>query len=162
MDYAKKNELYLTRYISFQKGFKKSLEIAILLLTSTGLLTWLDANKQVTTLTKWSIGLSIVLQLAQLLLDKVVANEEHIDDLRHLKKLWVEYFDKLEHIHFSIFHDNMTDKEAFDRYMATKPFRQNIEDLDSDIKIWGLFFITNKSNNLTKQYMSRYYGENEQ
>ncbi len=162
MDYAKKNEIYLTHYISFQKGFKKALEIAVLVLTSTGLLSWLEASKQVTTLTKWSIGISIVLQLAQLLLDKVVANDEYIDDLRHLKKLWVEHFDRLENIHLSMTHDDLTDKESLKLYKETKPFLQLIEDLDSDLKIWTWFFIDNKANKLTKQYMNKYYGENEQ
>lgn len=77
MYYAKKNDEFISIYISFLKSTKKFFEITILLLTSSGFITWISTKNTNSILIGISIGLASFLQLLELLQDKLIANDEY-------------------------------------------------------------------------------------
>ena len=158
MYYAKKNDEFISIYISFLKSTKKFFEITILLLTSSGFITWISTKNTNSILIGVSVGLASFLQLLELLQDKLIANDEYIDDVIDLRKNWIIYFDKLEKIWLDLNQKRIDDIEASDAFLELKKIKLSIEQTDSNIKLWEPFFLKHKADKLTNNYMTRYNG----
>jgi hypothetical protein len=158
MYYAKKNDEFISIYISFLKSTKKFFEITILLLTSSGFLTWISTKNTNSILIGVSIGLASFLQILELVQDKLIANDEYIDDVIELRKQWILYFDKLEKVWLDLNHKRIDEIKASDIFSKLKPLKQSIENKDSDIKLWEFFFLKRKADELTNNFMTRYNG----
>ena len=158
MYYAKKNDEFISIYISFLKSTKKYFEITILLLTSSGFITWISTKNTNSILIGVSIGLASFLQLLELVQDKLIANDEYIDDVIELRKNWIIYFNKLEKIWLDLNQKRIDDIKASDEFLELKPLKLSIEQADSDIKLWELFFLKRKADKLTNNFMTRYNG----
>jgi hypothetical protein len=158
MYYAKKNDEFISIYISFLKSTKKFFEITILLLTASGFLTWISTKNTNSLLIGLSIGLATFLKLLELMQDKLIANDEYIDDVIELRKNWIIYFDKLEKVWFDLNQKRIDDNKASDIFSELKTLKLSIEQADSDIKLWNFFFLNRKADKLTNNYMTRYNG----
>ena len=158
MYYAKKNDEFISIYISFLKSTKKFFEITILLLTSSGFITWISTKSTSSILIGLSIGLALFLQLLGLVQDKLIANDEYIDDVIELRKNWIIYFDKLEKIWLDLNQKRIDDNKASDTFSELKTFKLLIEQADSDIKLWNFSFLNRKADRLTNNFMTRYNG----
>lgn len=158
MCYAKKNDEYITIYISFQKSLKKFFEMITLILTSSGFIAWLSTKNTNSIIVGISIGLAAFVQLLQLLQDKVIVSDEYINDVIALRKRWISHFDKLEKLWLDLEHEKVDDIAASDIFLELKIEKMSIEEADSGIKIWKIFFLDKNANELTNNYMTRYYG----
>ena len=157
MYYAKKNEEFISIYISLLRTTRKFIDLSTYFFTATGIIAWFSENKE----NKFYIGLSLALlafiQIVDIIQTKFVASDEYIDDVRELKTNWIMYFDKLEKIWFDINIKKIENSIIVDSFLEIKPMKQSIEELDSDIKLWQIPFITKKANILTTNFMKRYY-----
>ena len=158
MYYAKKNDEFISIYISFLKSTKKFFEITILLLTTSGFLTWISTKNTNSIFIGISVGLATFLKLLELVQDKMIANDEYIDDVIELRKNWIIYFDKLEKIWLDLNQKRIDDNKASDTFSELKPLKLSIEQADSDIKLWSFFFLNRKADRLTNSFMTRYNG----
>jgi len=157
MYYAKKNEEFISAYISFLRTTRKFIDFFTLLFTTTGIISWFSENNESMIFTGISLFLVGFLQVVDIIQTKFVASDEYIDDVRQLKKNWTSYFDSLEKIWFDINIKKIENSIIVDSFLEIKPIKQSIEDLDSDIKLWQIPFITKKTNILTTNFMKRYY-----
>lgn len=157
MYYAKKNIEFLSIYISFIRTTRKYIDFFTLLFTTTGIISWFSENNENLIFTGISLFLAAFLQVVDIIQTKFVASDEYIDDIRQLKAKWITYFDTLEKIWFDIRIKKIESSIIADLFIETKPLKQSIEDIDSDIKLWQLSFITKKANILTNNFMRRYY-----
>ena len=128
-----------------------------LLFTTTGIISWFSENNENLIFTGISLFLAAFLQVVDIIQTKFVASDEYIDNVRQLKAKWITYFDTLEKIWFDIRIKKIESSIIADLFIETKPLKQSIEDIDSDIKLWQLSFITKKANILTNNFMRRYY-----
>ena len=157
MYYAKKNIEFLSIYISFIRTTRKYIDLFTLLFTTTGIISWFSENNENLIFTGISLFLAAFLQVVNIIQTKFVASDEYIDNVRQLKAKWITYFDTLEKIWFDIRIKKIESSIIADLFIETKPLKQSIEDIDSDIKLWQLSFITKKANILTNNFMRRYY-----
>ena len=157
MYYAKKNIEFLSIYISFIRRTRKYIDLFTLLFTTTGIISWFSENNENLIFTGISLFLAAFLQVVDIIQTKFVASDEYIDNVRQLKAKWITYFDTLEKIWFDIRIKKIESSIIADLFIETKPLKQSIEDIDSDIKLWQLSFITKKANILTNNFMRRYY-----
>ncbi len=157
MYYAKKNIEFLSIYISFIRTTRKYIDLFTLLFTTTGIISWFSENNENLIFTGISLFLAAFLQVVDIIQTKFVASDEYIDNVRQLKAKWITYFDTLEKIWFDIRIKKIESSIIADLFIETKPLKQSIEDIDSDIKLWQLSFITKKANILTNNFMRRYY-----
>lgn len=157
MYYAKKNEEFISVYISFLRTTRKFIDFFTLLFTTTGIISWFSENNESMIFTGISLFLVGFLQVVDIIQTKFVASDEYIDDVRQLKKNWTSYFDNLEKIWFDINIKKIENSIIVDSFLEIKPMKQSIEELDSDIKLWQIPFITKKANILTTNFMKRYY-----
>ena len=149
MYYAKKNIEFLSIYISFIRTTRKYIDLFTLLFTTTGIISWFSENNENLIFTGISLFLAAFLQVVDIIQTKFVASDEYIDNVRQLKAKWITYFDTLEKIWFDIRIKKIESSIIADLFIETKPLKQSIEDIDSDIKLWQLSFITKKTNILT-------------
>lgn len=157
MYYAKKNEEYIVLYLSFLRSTKKYIDFLILIFTSTGVLSWISKNEESKLIMGFSLFLVGVLQVIEIIQTKFIASDEYIDNIRGLKSKWTTYFDDLENIWIDTKVNKINNSESADSFQKLKPFRQSIEDIDSDIKIWKIFFLNKKADLQTTNFMKRYY-----
>ena len=157
MYYAKKNIEFLSIYISFIRTTRKYIDLFTLLFTTTGIISWFSENNENLIFTGISLFLAAFLQVVDIIQTKFVASDEYIDNVRQLKAKWITYFDTLEKIWFDIRIKKIESSIIADLFIETKTLKQSIEDIDSDIKLWQLSFITKKANILTNNFMRRYY-----
>ncbi len=155
LEYAKKNEYYITEYIAFIKAVKKWAEIIVLLLVTSGLAAWLSTQD-----TKWAVASSIVsvlAKIAELVVEKFVANDEYVQDLADLKKDWLRHFHVVEKIWLEWYIEGKEEVDILQYYLSEiVPNKASLEEKDSEIKIWRFFFLNNKSDKRTELAMNVY------
>lgn len=157
MYYAKKNEEFISIYISFLRTTRKFIDFFTLLFTTTGIISWFSENNESMIFTGISLFLVGFLQIVDIIQTKFVASDEYIDDVRQLKTKWITYFDSLEKIWFDINIKKIDNSIIVDYFLEIKPIKQNLEDLDSDIKLWKIPFINKRADILTTNFMNSYY-----
>ncbi len=157
MYYAKKNEEYIVLYLSFLRSTKKYIDFFILIFTSTGVISWISDNKESKIIMAFSLFTVGVLQVIEIIQTKFVASDEYIDNIRALKAKWTTYFDDLENILIDTKVNKINNTESANSFQKLKPFRQSIEDIDSDLKIWNIFFLNKKADLITTNFMKRYH-----
>ena len=157
MYYAKKNEEYIISYISFLKSTKKYIDFFILIFTSTGVISWMSENEHSKIVVGFCLFAVGILQVIEIIQTKFIASDEYIDNLRDLKSRWTTYFDDLENIWIDMKVNKINNIESANIFQSLKPYRQSIENIDSDIKIWKIFHINKKTDLLTTKFMKRYY-----
>lgn len=157
MYYAKKNEEYITLYISFLKSIKKYIDLIIIIFTSTGVLSWFSENKE----SKIIMGVCLVIvgifQSIEIIQTKFIASDEYIDDAIDLKLQWIAYFNKLEKLLLDTKINKTDNSTILSSYNRLKSLKQSIEKKDSDIKLWRIHIINKKADLRTNNFMYRYY-----
>jgi hypothetical protein len=157
MYYAKKNEEYIVLYISFIKSTKKYIDFSTLIFSSLGVASWLSDKDGSKIIMGISLVLVAVLQVIEIIQIKFIASDEYIDDIRDLKSKWSMYFNDLEDILIDIKVNKVDDKTSASSFQKLKPLKQEIEHIDSDIKIWNRKKINTKADLLTNNFMKRYH-----
>jgi hypothetical protein len=155
LNYSKKYELFLTEYIAFIKGSKKYAEIATLVFSSSGLVSWISTKD-----TKWlaiSSVVSVAAKVAELFVDKLIANDEYVQDLAEFKTEWLAHFYKVEKI-FLQWHLGEAASDCVLNYYfdVIVPSRQLLEKKDAEIKIWRFPHLNWISDKRTNKSMSIY------
>jgi hypothetical protein len=154
---AKKNEEYIVLYISLIKSIKKYIDFSTLIFSSLGVVSWLSDKEGSKLIMGLSLILVAILQIIEIIQIKFIASDEYIDDIRELKSKWTTYFNDLEDILIDIKVEKINNKTSAVSFQKLKPFKQSIEHIDSDIKIWILPRLNKKADLLTTNFMKRYY-----
>ena len=158
MYYAKKNEEYIALYISFIKSTKKYIDFSTLIFSSLGVASWLSDKDGSKIIMGISLVLVAVLQVIEIIQIKFIASDEYIDDLRDLKSKWTKYFSDLENIFIDSKVNKIDEKTSANLFKKLKPLKIEIENIDSDIKIWIINKLNKKADILSNNFMKRYYG----
>jgi hypothetical protein len=154
---AKKNEIYITQYLSFLKSVKKILEIATILLTSTGFISWLADKGSVWT--GISAGLATTVKLIELIQDKLIANDEYIENVAILGDNWHNYSSELDSLWIDYMVDKVDDKQASEIFKKLKRRKKEVMKTGGRIKVWVFWTVNDSSDEETTNYMKRYLNQ---
>ncbi len=153
---SKKNEMYLTAYINFIKSCKKWVEITSLLLSTSGIAAWFSTkNAQWAALTS---SMSVGVKLSELFFEKMIANEDHVQDLVELKNSWLTYFYETEKIWLKWHSAQLTEAEVLQLYSDKLiGMRSKLEERNSAMKIWKVYHLTKQSDAQSVRAMDQYF-----
>lgn len=151
---VKKHTVYLIKYIYFLKSVKKFFELTTIALTSSGFIVWLSDKGSVWT--GVSAGLATGVKLLELIQDKLIANDEYMEDVAELRDKWCDYFNELESLWIGYRVGTFNEKQASDQFGSFKKVKADIDKSDARIKIWIIWTVNRKSNTETTNYMKRY------
>ena len=157
MYYVKKNEEYITLYISFLKSIKKAIDFIVLIATSTGIVSWTLNSQENKVIVGISLFIAGIFQVIEIIQTKFIASDEYLDNVIELKLQWAIYFDKLEKQLLDIIIDKKDNSIILKSYNKLNPLKQTIVKKDGEIKLWIIEFLNKKANILTNNFMKRYY-----
>lgn len=150
----KYGEIYLSKYIGFQRTLKKSFKIMTLVVSLSGILSWKYFENYV-----WVAFILIaIIQLLLLVENQIIRSDKEIEEISKLKMLYTKYFNRLE-ILWDKYHSNqMNEKKAMKKYFE---LRQNdwevIEELDCKLNIKHYKRFKNYTETETNHYLNKYH-----
>ena len=151
---VKKHTVYLIKYISFLKSVKKFFELTTIALTSTGFIAWLSDKGSLWT--GISAGLATGIKLLELIQDKLIANDEYMEDVAELRDKWCNYLSELESLWIGYQVKTFNEAQASEKFRSFKKIKADIDKSDARIKIWIIWLVNKKSDMETTNYMKRY------
>ena len=153
---AKKQDIYLNKYVSFHRTVKKVVSMATIIFSSTGLISWLTTNGN-SLFTGIALSLSVISKLIELFQSQIIASDEYLSDVSELRMLCIDYYNHVQSIFIDLRIKKTDQHTAWERYGQHINLKNKIEEKLGNTKIW-IFNYINKSSNLeTTNYMARYY-----
>lgn len=150
---CKKHDIYLNKYISFHKAVKKIISIVTIVLTSTGIISFLEKWQY----TEVVLILSFLSKSLELLQSHIIANDEYLNDIHEIRSKWIEKYFKLEIIFLDFSFGNISEIESLERYKLLKPLEKEISDKMGNIKIWEFWYMNRVSNKYSNLLMKKYH-----
>ena len=150
----KYGEIYLTKYLSFQKSLKKTFNILTLVLSVSGIFGWKYFEEYA-----WiAFFLIAIMQLFSLIENQLIRTDNEIDDILRLRMLYSKYFNQIERIWMMVESDQISQKESIAKFLDLRDSDWLVlEELDNklDIKQWG--FIESKTQIETNIYIKKHH-----
>jgi hypothetical protein len=151
--HAKFGEIYLAKYISQQKSFRKWFKILTLIFSTSGILGW----------TIWeyapiiACGLIGITQLINLIENQLFFTDEEFDNVSNLRIKYINYFNKLEKLWVNYKLNKFNDDEAADHFFKLREIGADIEVSDNKLHIKEKDTLFNKADKQTREYFSQYH-----
>ena len=150
----KYGEIYLSKYIGFQRTLKKFFKIMTLLVSLSGILSWKYFENYV-----WvAFVLIAVVQLFLLVENQIIRSDKEIEEISELKMLYTKYFNKLEILWDKHQSEQINSKKAMKQYFE---LRQNdweiIGELDCKLNIKHYKRMKNYTETETNHYLNKYH-----
>lgn len=151
---VKYGEIYLTKYLAFQRTLKKSFQIMTLVVSASGILGWKYFEEYA-----WIAFMMIMLmQLLLLIENQLIRSDKEIEDVSNLRMMYTKYFIKLEHLWSGFYISRIDEDEAIDRYYKLrKNDWEKIEELDCKLSIKRYKYLMDKAELETNQYLNKYH-----
>mgnify|MGYP006924544350 CR=1 FL=1 len=154
MTNIKYGEIYLTKYLGFQRTLKKGFQILTLLVSLSGVLGWKYFEDYV-----WIAFILIaVVQLLLLIENQIIRSDKEIEEISNLRMMYTRYFNKLEILWTKHHYDQIKDKKAMEQYFELRQTDwENIEELDCKLNIKRYKRMRNHTEIETNHYLNKYH-----
>ena len=150
----KYGEIYLTKYLSLQKLFKKIFKIITLILSLSGVLGWKIFKPYV-----WIILIIIaVMQLLSLIQNELIRSDVEIGEISQLRMKYTRYLNKIERLWSELQSGQINEQIALNNfYKLRESDWESIEELDCklDIKQWKR--MKDKTEIEANNYLNQYH-----
>ena len=147
-------EVYLTKYIGFQRTLKKYFQIMTLIVSLNGILSWKYFEGYV-----WVAFILIaIVQLLLLIENQIIRSDKEIEEISKLRMMYTRYFNKLEILWDKHQSDQINEKKAMKQYFELRQNDwENIEELDCKLNI-KRYKKTEKYTEIeTNHYLNKYH-----
>jgi|SRR5690606_4460177 len=150
----KYGEIYLSKYLGFQRTLKKTFNIITLILSISGILGWKFFEDYA-----WiAFVLIAIMQLFNLIENEIVRSDKEVAEISKLKMQYTKYFHKQEMLWTEYHFDRITEKKATDKYFKLrKDYWVSIEKLDSKLNIKRYKRMMRKTEKETNHYLNKYH-----
>ncbi len=150
----KYGEIYLTKYLSRQRTFKKIFTIMTLLISVSGILGWKYFEDYA-----WIAFILIsIMQLFTLIENQLIRSDKEIEEMSNLRLMYTKYFNKLEHLFIEYKFNRIAEEDATNQFFELrKTDWEKIEELDCKLDIKIFKSLMDKSDIETNQYINRYH-----
>lgn len=150
----KYGEVYLSKYLNFQRTLKKTFQILTLLVSFSGILSWKYFENYV-----WiAFALIAIVQLLLLIENQIIRSDKDIEEIGRLRMMYTKYFNKLEKLWTNYQYSRVAEIKGLDEYFE---FRQNdweqIEEIDTKLNIKRYKWLMNKTEIETNNYLNKYH-----
>lgn len=154
MTNIKFGEIYLTKYLGFQRSLKKGFQIMTLIVSLSGILGWKYFEDYV-----WIAFILIaIVQLLLLIENQIIRSDKEIEEISNLRMMYTRYFNKLEILWTKYQYDQIKDKKALKQYFELRQFDwENIEELDCKLNIKRYKKMQNHTEIETNNYLNKYH-----
>jgi len=154
MTNIKYGEIYLTKYLGFQRTLKKGFQILTLLVSLSGIIGWKYFEDYV-----WIAFILIaIVQLLLLIENQIIRSDKEIEEISNLRMMYTRYFNKLEILWTKHQYDQIKDKKAMDQYFELRQTDwENIEELDCKLNIKRYKKMRNHTEIETNHYLNKYH-----
>ncbi|MGM5471422.1 hypothetical protein ACS386_14175 [Flavobacteriaceae bacterium LMO-SS05] len=154
MTNIKYGEIYLTKYLGFQRTLKKGFQILTLLVSLSGVLGWKYFEDYV-----WIAFILIaVVQLLLLIENQIIRSDKEIEEISNLRMMYTRYFNKLEILWTKHHYNQIKDKKAMEQYFELRQTDwENIEELDCKLNIKRYKRMRNHTEIETNHYLNKYH-----
>ena len=147
----KYGEVYLSKYLNFQRTLKKTFQILTLLVSFSGILSWKYFENYV-----WiAFALIAIVQLLLLIENQIIRSDKDIEEIGRLRMMYTKYFNKLW---TNYQYSRVAEIKGLDEYFE---FRQNdweqIEEIDTKLNIKRYKWLMNKTEIETNNYLNKYH-----
>lgn len=150
----KYGEIYLTKYISRQRTFKKIFTIMTLTISVSGVLGWKYFENYA-----WIAFILIsIMQLFTLIENQLIRSDKEIEEISNLRIMYTKYFNKLEPLFIEYKFNRITEEDATSQFFELrKTDWEKIEELDCKLDIKRFNRLMNKTDIETNQYINKYH-----
>jgi hypothetical protein len=147
-------EIYLSKYLSRQRSFKKCFQVITLIVSFSGILSWSYFEKYV-----WvAFVLIAVMQLILLVENQIIRSDKEIEEISNLRMMYTRYFNKLEPLWNKTQYKQIGDNKAMEKYFTfQKKEWLKIEELDCKLDIKRHKKMENKTEIETNNYLNKYH-----
>ncbi|MCK0137237.1 hypothetical protein [Arenibacter sp. S6351L] len=150
----KYGEVYLSKYLNFQRTLKKTFQILTLLVSFSGILSWKYFENYV-----WiAFALIAIVQLLLLIENQIIRSDKDIEEIGRLRMMYTKYFNKLEKLWTNYQYRRVAEIKGLDEYFE---FRQSdweeIEEIDTKLNIKRYKWLMNKTEIETNNYLNKYH-----
>lgn len=151
---VKYGEVYLSKYLNFQRTMKKTFQILTLVVSISGILSWKYFENYV-----WiAFALIAVLQLLLLIENQIIRSDKEIEEIARFRMLYTKYFNKLEKLWTKYQYKRISEEKGLDKYFK---FRQTdweqIEKVDTKLNIKRYMWLMRKTEFETNNYLNKYH-----
>lgn len=150
----KYGEVYLSKYLNFQRTLKKTFQILTLLVSLSGILSWKYFENYV-----WiAFALIALVQLLLLIENQIIRSDKEIEEIARLRMMYTKYFNKLEKLWTKHQYSRISENKGLDKYFD---FRQSdweqIEEIDTKLNIKRYKWLIKKTEIETNNYLNKYH-----
>lgn len=152
--HIKYGEIYLTKYLAYQKRLKKIFQIVALIVSMSGILSWKFFEEYV-----WIAFLLIaIIQLVLLVEDVILRADKEIEQIAELRMMYTKYFFKLELLWSNYEYKRDEEINCIDKYfdLRQRDWRR-IEELDTKLNIKSYTWLMKKAEIDTMNYLNNYH-----
>lgn len=150
----KYGEIYLSKYLSFQRTLKKIFNIMTLVLSVSGIIGWKYFEDYA-----WiAFAIIAVMQLFTLIENEIIRSDKEIEEISSLRMEYVKYLNKLEELWTKCQYDEIKDKTASKKYFKLrKIYWEKIEQIDSKLNIKRYKRMMQRTEKETNHYLNKYH-----
>ena len=154
MTNIKYGEIYLTKYLGFQRTLKRIFQILTLLVSLSGILGWKYFEDYV-----WIAFILIaIVQLLLLIENQIIRSNKEIEEISNLRMMYTRYFNKLERLWTKYQYNQIKDKKATNKYFELRQSDwENIEELDCKLNIKRYKRLMKNTEIETNHYLNKYH-----
>lgn len=150
----KYGEVYLSKYLNFQRTLKKTFQILTLLVSLSGILSWKYFENYV-----WiAFALIAIVQLLLLIENQIIRSDKEIEEIARLRMMYTKYFNKLEKLWTKYQYSRIKEEKGLDKYFD---YRQSdweqIEEIDTKLNIKRYKWLMKKTEIETNNYLTKYH-----
>lgn len=150
----KYGEIYLSKYLGFQRTLKKSFNIMTLVLSISGIFGWKYFENYA-----WVAFILIsIMQLFTLIENEIIRSDKEIEEISNLRMCYTKYFNKLEKLWTNYYSDRITVDNAIDEYFNLRQTDwEKIEEIDCKLNIKRYKKIRKHTEQETNNYITKHH-----
>lgn len=155
---AKKNEFYLSGYLSSLRTKRKNINSGKIIFSIIGIIInkWVDNSSLI------ALSLLTLFEILKEVIPQLSVDEKLMDKLPEYRMLYVKKFEDLDKLYYEIDSGNITDEEAKIQYYKIREINYRIEDVDNSIHLPEKMKVFKKAESKTEIFMNNSYNFNEQ
>jgi hypothetical protein len=150
----KYGEIYLTKYLGFQRTLKKIFNILTLILSVSGILGWKNFENYA-----WIAFILIaIMQLFTLIENEIIRSDKEIDDIASLRMMYTKYFNKIEKLWTKYEKGKISEEDSYNDFFILKETDWvSIEELDCKLNIKRYKWLEKKADSETRIYINKFH-----
>jgi len=147
-------EIYLGKYLSFQRTVKKAFKIFTLVASISGILGWKYFENYISIV----LALIALIQILLLVESEIIRSDKEIEEISNLRMMCTRYFNKLERLWNESFFEMIPDIDAMNKYFDLRVSDwERIEEINCRINIKEYRFFSKDTERKTNLYLNKYH-----